>query len=113
MSGLEGALCRGQGPLFESTHPLDHEEAAAICAKCPAIAACRGLLEAESKNAVYGATGTWAGELVGTKRAERTREHGTEKGYWQHKNRGEDACSECLEGYRFTEWFRKRYGEAV
>lgn len=101
MNGLGGAKCRGMGPLFESTNLVDHYEAKLICAECPAIEACRALLEAELTGSAWsrcaGPRGTWAGELLGEKSNRRAlpREHGTDRGYYQHRYRRETACAEC------------------
>jgi hypothetical protein len=90
VSGLGGALCVGQGDLFESVELGDHVEAAALCHRCPAIAACRALLADERSSQRQfighggGPVGTWAGELVGGKKyAART---------------------------KFDAWFERRYG---
>lgn len=106
VSGLEGARCVGLHDLFESVDPLDHIEAKRICDSCPALAACRAALRDEQTP-----VGTWAGELVGTEwRRAHAREHGTDKGYYQHRTHKENACGECLEAHRFADWLRRRYG---
>jgi len=64
MSDLRAALCVGLHALFESTELDDHREAAAICAACPAIAACRRIVPPGTQIP----TGTWAGRLY-TERA--------------------------------------------
>lgn len=69
MSGLTGALCVGEHELFDSTWMVDHKEAAAMCAVCPAIQACREqvrqILTNTATVAHYGINGTWAGQLHG------------------------------------------------
>lgn len=86
---LENAACKGQHELFDSVDLADHEEAAAICATCPARLAC---LQELHKLTIYadpnqgGPVGTWAGQLIGATRKtalERLREHGTSKGYYR------------------------------
>jgi hypothetical protein len=67
---LTGAACVGQHTLFDSVLPADHMEAAELCAGCPAIEACRGLLREASQIAYGGGKGgflqgTWAGQLYG------------------------------------------------
>lgn len=62
--------CAGQWELFDSTAPRDHHEAKALCATCPAFAACLDALAAARAQAcvpadIYGPAGTWAGQLVG------------------------------------------------
>lgn len=94
MSGIEGAACVGKWWLFDSVDLIDHAEAAAICAGCPARRRCLEALHAEA--AVYPAgtpCGTWAGKLVGTSRL--PREHGTERGWGQHRHNREKACDPC------------------
>lgn len=60
--------CAGRWKLFDSTDPHDHQTAAAICATCPMIEACRTQLAATRADAHghYGPQGTWAGQLVNT-----------------------------------------------
>jgi hypothetical protein len=53
------ARCVGLMALFDSTSPEDHAAAAAICAGCPALDACR----ASVPPAVDWPVGTWAGDL--------------------------------------------------
>jgi hypothetical protein len=68
MTTLTDAACRGQWHLFDSTDRIFHHQARAICAQCPAITACRQLLDEQTaKHSAWGATpeGTWAGMLVG------------------------------------------------
>lgn len=60
--------CAGKWQLFDSVDPVDHHEAATLCAACPVIEDCRQRLaaaRADMHSAVYGPAGTWAGELVG------------------------------------------------
>jgi hypothetical protein len=73
MSRLTGALCANEDPdTFQSTHQSDHEEAAAICARCPVRVACLELamaLQATSPvGEQYGIQGTWGGVLYGATR---------------------------------------------
>lgn len=98
--------CAGKWALFDSTRPDHHREAAAICATCPLahLAACRANLEQTLRLAHRrgGPRGTWAGQLVGETAAEKQRrtanprEHGTDRGYHQHRHVGEPACDACL-----------------
>jgi hypothetical protein len=111
MSALDmrEALCVGRGRLFESTNINDHRAAAAICANCPVRLKCAALL----RDVVSDATalwaggrpvGTWAGQLVGVAgRRELPREHGTDRGYYQHRHRREDACAKCKKAHALTE----------
>lgn len=67
MSDLRGARCVGQWDLFDSTAPADHIKAAALCATCPALAACeqrRAWCEDDLASKVE-LVGTWAGLLHG------------------------------------------------
>lgn len=103
MSGLTGALCRGKGDLFTATNAIDHYEAALICADCPAIEACRELAQGLLAGPLdKRPIGTYAGELYGGRGRPpgRPREHGTEKGYQQHRNRKEPACPPCRHAVR-------------
>ena len=73
MTGLDDAACRDEDPLtFESTHSLDHEEAKAICNRCPAIAECHQLAQTLRATAPLGPLhsiqGTWAGVLYSAKK---------------------------------------------
>lgn len=71
MNALAGALCKGQHELFESTHLVDHKEAAALCARCPAFDGCqdlaRSIIDSSPTASHFGLTGTWAGKLFGVK----------------------------------------------
>jgi hypothetical protein len=113
MSELSGALCVGQHALFESTDVRDHLEARALCDACPALEACTELLrEVQTvsrtlRDAGGGAVGTWAGELVGASPASRRgrrnpREHGTERGYQQHRWNHEERCEPCRAAHRVS-----------
>ena len=109
MTDLSGALCRGLPLLFESTDRRDHEVAKTYCERCPAAAACLALLRevqaasAGCRNSGGGPQGTWAGKLIGktgkeprdTRRKPLPREHGTDRGYHQHRHLREAACAEC------------------
>jgi hypothetical protein len=94
--------------LFDSTDTKDHAEAAAICATCPMLTACRKLLDATAQEYGYdysfGPRGTWAGKYlappkprrVGPTPPPRTRpECGTEAGYQQHRAHKQKACDAC------------------
>ena len=101
MNDLAGALCVGKHALFESTHPTDHQEAAALCRQCPVRLACAALLHAEKtagRRACTSPVGTWAGTLVGGSRS-LPRACGTERGYYQHAYRGEETCSACRKAH--------------
>ena len=107
MTDLAGALCVGKWWLFDSTEPSDHAEARALCAQCPALMACVALAaEVRSPTSMAacggGMSGTWAGRLYTTKGHRRAagrpplpREHGTDRGYHQHRQQDEEACSAC------------------
>lgn len=103
---LDGARCEGRWDLFDSVDLRDHEVARDLCASCPALRDCAVLLhEIQVASRVLatsggGPHGTWAGKLVGASaRGRRGRafptEHGTERGYQQHRHRGEKACADC------------------
>jgi hypothetical protein len=103
MSDLSDALCRGRWELFDSIATADHIEARAICAECPALLACDAKA-AEMLDTYYGRktpsgglVGTWAGKLYGAPVpfAPKPRECGTNRGYYQHRHRGEGACAMC------------------
>ena len=116
MSGMEGALCRGKGKLFESTNPADHAQAKALCDVCPAIAACREWRKATAAagTAAYGGPcGTWAGKLYGAGDRGRAnpREHGTERGYQQHRHLKEPPCRACKTAH--YEVLRDTFGVAI
>lgn len=68
-AALTGARCVGRWWLFDSTDLAEHAEAAAICAECPVLLACRRhvreVLAAGASVNHYGITGTWAGQLYG------------------------------------------------
>lgn len=69
--------CAGQWKLFDSTDPVDHKEAVALCNGCPIITHCAQQLaesRAESCSPAYGPAGTWAGQLVGAPAAMRQAE---------------------------------------
>jgi hypothetical protein len=107
MNPLDGALCKGNWWLFDSTYWAEHQEAKQICARCPALLACDQLAqEMQAPKSMTecggGLVGTWAGKLYGARKkpAGKPREHGTERGYYQHKNRKEDACKDCREAVR-------------
>lgn len=95
------AACVGKVSLFESKRHEDHAQAKALCAVCPAFAACVANLQTvldAPKHLGGTPEGTWAGKLFG--RPERPTERtkcGSEKGYHQHKHYGEQACRPCLD----------------
>lgn len=105
------ALCTGKSTLFESVLLADHDRAAELCARCPVIDSCSDLLEAElaaasSRSLIKcggGPEGTWAGHLVTRSgKVTKPREHGTERGYYQHRYRKETACRECKDAHAAT-----------
>lgn len=60
--------CQGMAALFESTHPLDHLDARAICLECPVRDWCEQERITTSTGSGYAQTslsGTWAGKLYG------------------------------------------------
>jgi hypothetical protein len=42
---LPGALCRNRSELFDGEEPEDIAEAVALCARCPALDACRAWVD--------------------------------------------------------------------
>ena len=107
---MADASCRGQHRIFDSLAPADHEIAAAICAWCPVRLRCATLVRDVQRKATAAASGggpvgTWAGELIGSKggRLPLPREHGTDRGYYQHRHRREDACAGCKAAHRVAE----------
>lgn len=117
---LEGAACRGQSALFDSTSVADHRLAREICASCPVLRDCAILLRkvqeetAGTKHAGGGPIGTWAGKLVG-KHGNRDRcnprEHGTDRGYHQHRQAREPSCDDCRAAHAAA-WRERKTGAA-
>lgn len=107
MSVFQDAPCVGRSWLFDSTSATDHQKAAAMCKTCPAFIACDNLLRQEldmahtMQAAGGGPSGTWAGRLLGKKSKQvgrgytNAREHGTDRGYYQHRYYGDRACEAC------------------
>lgn len=103
MTDQPRAACAGRWELFDSTQPADHQQAAAICATCPILAACMVRLEEERHEARHlghrggGPVGTWAGQRVGVRirKPPPPIEHGTYRGAWTHRNRKVPICPEC------------------
>jgi hypothetical protein len=109
VSAFEDAPCVGRWWLFESTDYWDHQEAAAECARCPAIEACGALLrevQADISPAMRaaggGASGTWAGQLVTVAEPKRP-QCGEDRGYYRHRRGGEDVCDACWEAHSVAE----------
>lgn len=107
---FEDAPCVGRSWLWDSTDFWEHQEAAAKCHECPAIDACRRLLaevQADVSPAMRaaggGATGTWAGELVGKSPATEWPTCGTDSGYQRHRRQYEDPCDACWEAHSVAE----------
>lgn len=105
---IETPPCNGLSRLFDSTELADHKRAAAICAVCPMIDACRQQLAVARATATkrggrgsdVGPVGTWAGQRVGFRPRRKLPpiEHGTPKGAWTHRNRkNSPICAECRE----------------
>lgn len=96
---LEGARCVGRWWLFDSIDPDDHAEAAKECAICPVRDSCLQVLQevAGGGPRASGPVGTWAGLLVGT--SAKPREHGTERGWGQHRHYRETACEDCYRAH--------------
>lgn len=108
--------CQGRSWLFESVERRDHEVARRDClgldendrpdgrGRCPLFAACEALRDDFRQSQWQsGIHGTWAGQLFGKwgkPLISPMREHGTEKGYYQHKNRRETTCADCREALR-------------
>lgn len=124
MSDLTGARCRGLhlAPLFESLHTWDHDEAAKLCGagtavECPAFAACQAMAKGlEDGPLDHRPQGTWAGQLYGVgpgpgRGRARPREHGTQRGYDQHRHRKEYPCRACKLAH--YEVLRDRFGVAI
>lgn len=106
MNDLSAALCRGNWQLFDSIDENDHLVAREICGECPVLAGCAALLnEVQLANRTVnargaGPVGTWAGKLVGRPGGSYVAiEHGTERGYQQHRYRRSEACPSCLRGH--------------
>lgn len=80
-----------------------------VCAECPVTAECR----AEAIRT--GSEGIWGGqEFERPKQEHEGRplapiEHGTERGYAQHRRRGESACDACRDAANYASRYR-RYG---
>lgn len=109
MSDFKDARCRGRSALWDSNDLYDHQEAAAECAICPALDACRTLLretQADIGTAMQaaggGPCGTWAGELIG-KGGPKRAECGTDSGYFRHRRYGEPICGDCREAHSVAE----------
>lgn len=110
---FEDARCIGLSGLFDSMDHWQHQDAAAECAKCPAFEACERLLdEVQSQVSDHyrevgaGATGTWAGRLIGKSSVATRAACGEERGYHQHKRNGEDPCDDCFEAHAIAETAR-------
>lgn len=112
MGGFEGARCVGLSRLFDSLDQADHAEAKRRCEGCPATDACAAeaarIAAALPNGRCYsnGLVGTWAGQLYGARNT-KPREHGTDRGYGQHRHRGEAACESCLVAHAAREAGRK------
>jgi len=69
--------CVGKVKLFDSTDPIDHMQARAICEACPILNDCRQRLhdaKAEWGYSIhFGPRGTWAGTLCAPKEKSRSR----------------------------------------
>jgi hypothetical protein len=80
MSRLTGALCANEDPhTFQSTHQSDHEEAAAICARCPVRVACLELARRHSRPPHPSASSTASrahGAACSTAQPRRSDDHG-------------------------------------
>ena len=98
--------CADRPRLFTSKDITDHNEAKTAClgrdneGKCPLFDTCLATLrDMQAGPWQSGIQGTWAGKLYAGGKVkpadERRREHGTEKGYYQHKNRKEMPCPPC------------------
>lgn len=82
--------------IFESTKVLDHEKAVAVCATCPADVKAWCLEEREEAKVRGGTpTGTWGGLLWLDNGHPLSIEHGTDRGYNQHRYRGDEPCRPC------------------
>ena len=63
--GYDGAPCIGLWRLFDAVDPESHAEAAALCRRCPALAACDALLgEVMATSQAHRQAGTIAGRLI-------------------------------------------------
>jgi len=129
VTDLTGALCAGRWRLFDSTELHAHRVARKICADCPAIDGCRELLQAALAapcvQAGSGPIGTWAGlrfgrtvhEVIEPKRSgakPKPREHGTDRGYYQHRTHREPSCRDCKAAHKLAVWVRAQVcGERV
>lgn len=103
---LDQAACRGLDPaLFHPQRGEPTEPAKRVCASCPVRQECLDwALEANEKH------GVWGGMSERQRRQlriaaniasrERPIDHGTYRGYAQHRRRGEQPCEMCREAHR-------------
>jgi hypothetical protein len=104
--------CAGLWKLFDSTDPVDHIEARALCMGCPMLLECHDRRMAAHRNqySTYGPTGTWAGQLVGPRIAK----CGTDSGYFHHRRAlKEEACDRCKAAHSQAERQRTSEGRAA
>lgn len=107
------AECRGMDPeLFHPGWGESVSEAREVCRRCEVQAECLAYAVNNAER-----FGVWGGKSERERRSIRRRlagkpprptiEHGTARGYWQHRNDGDmPACGPCVEAYR--EYDRQR-----
>lgn len=83
--------------LFESTEVHMHELARVFCKKCPVVDWCLEERERVNADAIAGSVtvGTWGGLLWLSNGHSVRIEHGTDRGYNQHRYRGDKPCKPC------------------
>lgn len=104
--------CQGADDLYFSGYPAAEQEAIALCRSgCPLMepdpetGLPRCFADAIRRKERFG---VWGGHTeTQLREAVDCREHGTEKGYQQHKNRGESICDPCRVGHNAYETQRK------
>lgn len=97
------APCREEPRLWDGEKPEHIAEAIRVCKEaCPLLAECARL-----HKGIRGLVGVIAGrpvdEATRLRAGRRTygapREHGTDRGYEQHKSRSEYSCQPCLDAH--------------
>lgn len=67
MSWQQHAACAGDWDIFDSSDPLDHADAKAICNACPVILQCAEMAARLARQPIdKRPVGTWAGTLYDT-----------------------------------------------
>jgi WhiB family redox-sensing transcriptional regulator len=86
-----------------------------ICAECPVIDMClEYALSMNDRNGIWGGMSSRERDQIRRRRNPETEPaHGTERGYRQHRTRGEKACKECLKAKSLASTERKRRSTAA